>query len=481
MNFFTAILGRLKQMFSHGTDVGKAFGVQLIESSVMEGKVRLWNSISSDVPPWLDADDGITTINMAKHISDTRAKLVTLDLGIAVSGSGTSASDMAEDVKPLSGRAEWMQKIADNLIERLPDNVADAERLGGFVVKYNGESWDFLLPGDFWITAVDGDKKIVGAIFPEYITKGQERFTRLEYHRFEDGQYVVTNKAYRDRTIGTESHTLGSLVPLNSVEEWADMREETRMAGVEKPLFGYFRIPGSNTFDPSSPLGCAVFANALVELEAIDVGVSRKNDEVSDSKHITFVGQTVIQQAQNRNIKLPRFVQGLGVGLSDGDVSAIHEHTPSLLTDQRIKDINFNLSLAAVKCGFSEGFFVLDGQRGVITATQVESDDRDTIQTIKNDRDALKAAIEQALYGADVLASLMNLSPRGDYEVTFSFGDITYSYEEDKANWKYYVAQGWVPAWKYLVKFEKMTEEEARALTSEANNGRERGLFDQEE
>ena len=122
----------------------------------------------------------------------------------------------------------------------------------------------------------------------------------------------------------------------------------------------------------------------------------------------------------------------------------------------------------------------MDGQTGVITATQVESDDRDTIQTIKNDRDALQAAIDQALYGADVLATLMGYAPKGDYELTYSFGDITYSYEEDKASWKYYVSQGWVPAWKYLVRFEKMTEEEAKALTGEAAAKKKKGLFEVE-
>lgn len=468
-------------MLTNTMDVGKAFQVQLVESSVMDGKIQLWNNISSDVPPWLDSDDGIETINMAKHISDTRAKLVTLDLGIAVSGSGQSNSELGEGVEPVSGRAEWMQKVANDLIKRLPETVSNAARLGGMVIKYNGANWDFLLQGEFWITAVDGDRNVVGAIFPEYITKGTDQYTRLEYHRFEGDLYVVTNKAFRDRSMNSDKHNLGSEVPLNSVEEWAGMREETKISGMEKPLFGFFRLPGANTFDPDSPLGVSVFSNAITELKSIDVGVSRINDEIEDSKHITFVGQTVVKQAGNRNIKLPRFVKGLGTGLNDNDTSAIHEHTPTLLTEERIRGVNFFLSMAGVKCGFSEGVFVLDGQRGVITATQVESDDRDTIQTIKNDRDALQAAIEQALYGADVLASLTNLAPKGEFDVAFSFGDITYNYEEDKANWKYYVSQGWIPAWKYLVKFEKMTEEEAKALTSEAAAAKEPGLFDKEE
>ena len=124
--------------------------------------------------------------------------------------------------------------------------------------------------------------------------------------------------------------------------------------------------------------------------------------------------------------------------------------------------------MAGVKCGFSEGVFVMDGQTGMITATQVEADDRDTIQTIKTDRDALKDALEQAFYGADALITLYGLAPLGEYELNCNFGDITYNYEEDKAAWRSYVMQGWVPKWLYFVKFEGMSEEEAKALTTEA-------------
>ena len=110
----------------------------------------------------------------------------------------------------------------------------------------------------------------------------------------------------------------------------------------------------------------------------------------------------------------------------------------------------------------------MDGQTGMLTATQVESDDRDTIQTIKSDRDALRDAIKQAFYGADALVTLYNMAPMGAYDINFNFGDITYNYEEDKAAWRAYVMQGWVPKWLYFVKFEGMSEKEAKALTAEA-------------
>ena len=54
--------------------------------------------------------------------------------------------------------------------------------------------------------------------------------------------------------------------------------------------------------------------------------------------------------------------------------------------------------------------------------------------------------------------------------MSFSFGDITYNYQEDMANWWKYRIQGDVPAWKYYVKFEKMSEEEAKQMVEEAKS-----------
>lgn len=456
--------------FVNNVDVGKVFGVDLISSTDMNTALQSWDDISTGSPPWKDADNDIDTINMAKHVADYRAKLTTLDIGIAVSGGP---------------RADFLQGLADDLLKRLPEKVPEADRLGGIVIKWNGETWDFVLPGDFGITAKNNNGEIEGAIFAAHTTQGNDHFTRLEYHRFDGTDefgriYRVTNKAFKNQVISGNRYSLGREVPLQSVSAWANMTEEASISKLEKPLFSYFRIPGANTIDSGSPLGLSVFANAIHELKSLDIAISRKDSEVEDSKHITFVGQQLIQSAQNRGLTLPRFVKGLGMGVNDGDTSAIHEHVPTLLTDQRIKDINFNLSLVGVKCGFSEGVFVMDGQTGMITATQVESDDRDTIQTIKADRDALKDALTQAFYGANALATMYGMAPLGEYEINYNFGDITYNYEEDKAAWRSYVTQGWVPRWLYFVKFEGMSQEDAKAMTAEAEaaNLEAAGLFE---
>ena len=459
MGIFTRLFERLNGVFgATASDIGREFNVKLISSPQMQSALTQWDSISTGKPPWLSDENHVKTVNMAKFIADTRAKLTTLDIGIAVSGD--------------NARSAYLQEIADDLIKRLPERLCEADRLGGMMIRWNGESWDFVLPGYFGVTEVDSNKDIMGAIFAVQAVEGSNTYTRLEYHRFEDVEgetlYRVSNKVYRNGTDMNGNTTLGTPVPLETVKIWRHLQPETYIRGLDKPLFAYYRVPGSNTIDSTSPLGMSIFANAITELRSIDVGISRKDTEIEDSQHITFIGQTIQRSADRRNFKLPRFVQQLGVGIDDSSNSSIKEHVATLLTEQRLRDINFDLSMAGVKCGFSEGVFVLDGQRGMVTATQIESDDRDTIQTIKDDRDALQTAIEQAIEGADKIATLMQLAPLGAYELSFAFGDITYSYEEDKANWRLYAMQGWVPKWMYFVKFEKMSEDDAKNMIAEA-------------
>ena len=115
----------------------------------------------------------------------------------------------------------------------------------------------------------------------------------------------------------------------------------------------------------------------------------------------------------------------------------------------------------------------------MVTATQIEADDQSTIRTIKNLRDPLRDAVIKLLYGVSKFADIYTNLPAEAWCATyeslkeslgdaFNWGDITYSYEEDKASWWKYRIQGDVPPWMYYVKFEGMSESDAKAMVAEA-------------
>ena len=451
MGIITWIQGVWKRMFR--SDVEKVFGTDALVSEVMEAWITKYDRITEGKPEWQNPDDQVRSINFAKYIDDVTAGLVTLDLGIALSGSI---------------RADWLQKQADYVLSAITDKTSEALGNVGIMFKPNGQNVDYIEPGCFFPTATNSNGDVLGCIFVTRLQKGKKWYSRFEWHRFEESGegnlYAIGNRAF----VSNRPDGKGKECSLQEVPEWSMLQPDVYIRDLEKPLYAYFKNPASNTIDRGSSLGVPIWHNCIRELRDLDIAWSRKGTEIEDSKHITFLPQSAVRFADMHNINLPRMIQGVEMGTGVDSDNNIHEHVATLLTEQRIKDINSNLAMISTKCGFSQGMFQLDEKTGMMTATQVEADDQETIRTVKNIRDALKKCMDDLLYALNAMADLYSLAPAGPYEVDYSFGDITYSYQEDMQNWWKYRVQGDVPPWMYYVKFEGMSEEEAKKMVEEA-------------
>lgn len=456
------------------------FKIDTLTSAVMQKVQADWCYIYTGRPPWRikNGDDEIETINFAKKLCNETARLTTLAMGITVEGSS---------------RAEWLQQQINKYIAALTyDKCEYACAYGYIVIKPNSKSLDYVLPDDFVPTSTDDCGKINGGIFADRLRNGKKWFTRLEYHRFdadmaENPSYRITNRVF----VSDSEGQIGKEIDIDR-SPWAGILSEANVENLEKPLFAVFGMPTANHIDVGSPLPVSIFSNAITELKRLDIASQRMADEIFDSGKIVFMGDAlyagegqklnrrlgVIKDKQGR--KIPRYVRAIP-GSSNGD--DYHEINPELNTEQRMTGINHYLDSVGVKCGYSTGQFVLNGRTGQVTATQVEADDRETIQTIKQIRDSLKTATDDVLYALDKWADLYNITPVGAYEVNYDFGDITYNEEEDRArNWQY-VQAGKYPFWRYLVRFEGYSEKEAKEIVAEMdaeNAKKERGLFDEE-
>lgn len=460
------------------------FNADILLSDTMEQWIEKFYRITSGHPDWEDVEDDVESINFAGFIDDVTAGLVTLDLGIEM---------------PDTPRGKYLQKQADYILQVINDKASEALGNCGLMFKPNGKNVDYIDPGNFAPTDIDSNGNILGCVFQSQIVREDWTYTRLEWHRFEDvigdyGQeqqiYRITNYCYKRRGKSIPFSGPGDPCNLSEVKEWKNIEPDVALENIEHPLFAYFKNPAPNRLDRSSPLGVPIWHNALKELKDLDVAWGRKSGEVSDSKHMTFLPQSVIRYADQHGVKLPRWVKGVEMGVGTDDDNKIHEHVSTLLTEQRIADINSILALISTKCGFSQGFFVLDEKTGMMTATQVEADDQETIRTIKNIRDALRDTLNELFYGLNIIADLYTTIPPELWEtedgeglkeqITFNFGNILYNWNEDRANWWNYVIQKYMPAWLYFVKFEGMAEEDAKKLTEEAKPKEEPGFFQEE-
>jgi len=442
------------------------FDVKPVTSQEMDIVIDKCMNIYQDRPYWLSAEHDIRTIGFGKVLCEETARLTTLAIHITIDGSP---------------RAEWLQQQIEKRYFKIREWIEYGCAAGTFIVKPNGKGIDFLLPNTFKIVDSDDDGNITGIIFIDTYTTStafsRKYYTKFEYHRInsDTGEYLISNRAY----VSTSDNDKGKPVPLEETK-WAGIDSDASLIKengepLERMLFGVFRTPQANNTEINSPLGLPIYKNVIEELKNLDIAYSRNSEEIKDSRRVILIGDELLNTAgvPIEQRKVGRSVDGLphyakAVFGGKGENPFYEEINPELNTDTRIKGINNELSFIGWKVGYSSGYFVFDQKTGMVTATQVESDDRRTIQLIKDCRDKLEDCLDGLIYALNVFADLYELAPVGQYEVTYDFGDITYSFEEDKANWWKYVIQGNVPAWLYYQKFEGMSEEEARAMIAEA-------------
>lgn len=484
MGVLSAIKEWFNKMFQ--TEMQDQFHVSGITSGDMQKAIQDWMLIYKGEPDWIDPEEGIKTIKFAKFVCEEIARLATLAIGVTFDGS----------------RKDYMTQFWEKSVH---DHIREWTGLmcacGTVILKPNGVGVDIVTPDRFAITELDGNHNITGIVFQDDYQENKDYYTKLEYHRFfkaqvrmpEEEQYTektyysISNRAYVSRNAGE----LGKPIDL-SMTKWATLQPDvhiTKKSGeqIDTMLFGVFRMPSSNDIDLNSPLGLAAFADAVEELKDLDIAYSRNAEEIMDSRRMVMVDDRLVMkpaykdergQTVRPRVKLPKFFKTIA-GMDNGD-ETYHEINPTLNTDTRKGGINQQLSLVGVKCGFSNGYFVIDEKTGMVTATQVESDDRRTIQLIKNIRDAMQNCLDDLFYAQSVFADLYGLAPVGDYEPQYDFGDITYSEEEDRMRNLTLANSGYIPKWQYLVRFEGYSEEEAKAAVAEASGREQKGLFDEE-
>lgn len=466
-----SIISRIKGWFNmlFRSKAKEEFNIEPIISQSMEEMIQKCFAIYQGKPYWLDDADHIKTINFAKAVCSETARLAMLGTKITIDGSA---------------RAEWLQKQIDNVYFRIREWVEYGCAYGTVILKPNGKGIDLVVPGNFIVTDIENGE-ISGVVFVNQETVGKKYFTRLEYHRFIDDVYAITNRCY----VGDSANDTSKSIDIAKTP-WSDLSEESFIQNVDGPLYGVLKMPHANNVDVDSPMGLPIFSDAIEELKDLDIAYSRNSKEILDSKRTVLLdsdrllpsGGKVAQTGlyfknQRESMGLPDYIKNV---YGNGTADFYQEINPQLNTDTRLSGLNALLSQIGYKIGYSNGYFVFNESTGIQTATGVEAEQQRTIQFIKDVRDKVEGCLDRVIYALNVFADLYDLAPVGVYETIYDFGNITYNQEEDKATWWKYVISNKAPAWMYFVKFEGMSEEDAKAMVAEATP-KEPSLFGSEE
>ena len=410
-------------------NIADVFGIELPDN---DNKISEWAAYYDCAPPYLGTDGISDTIDLAYSAAHEIARLVTLEF----------KSDLSDDTSGF----DWSRIVSD-----APEFTEYACALGSVMLKpyFDGQQivTNYVRADSFFPTAYDSNGEIVGCIFADQLIKGKKFFTRLEYHRYSGGKYIITNRAF----MSDNAVQLGREISLVSVPEWADIEPETELENVSFPLFACLELPAR----------ASVFARALGIFRNADEQYSRLLWEAKATEPAVFADVTVLRPDDNKKrSKLSRLSNRLFKLLDIGDEKLIKEYAPQIRDASQINILNAILRRAEFLCGLAYGTFsdINDTEK---TAAEIKASKQRSYATVSAIQQNLRKALERYLIVIGELYSAYDLG-KFTAEASFEFDDslITDAETEQKILMQE-VSSGLISPVFYLQRRYGVTEEQA--------------------
>lgn len=446
MPFWGGIFGRIKNWFI-GFPEGAAkreFDVTPAISREAMQDINLWYSMYAGQAPWITHD--VISLNLPAAICRELARPTLAELQVTIDGAA----------------GEYLTKQFTTAQKRFESALETFLALGGGAFKpyiFNDRILvSYCSPNTFQPTRFDISGDCVGGVFKEGIKSNGQYYVKLESHEFEDGRYIIRNRAFES----TQSGSVGKPVALSMVTEWAALQEETPIEGLEHPLFSYFRTPRANKINPGSGVGVSMYADAVELIRQADTQWERLQWEYKSGERKIFVERSQVNVEQFGKDRLYAF----GPFWSEnGDL--LHEFSPEYRDSNVYTGFQSILKQIEFNVGLSFGT-ISDPMSVERTATEITSTKQRMYATIEGIKRNMESALDGLIYAMSVMAGLYGLAPAGDYSVTYDWGDSVLEDETTKqlaiSDMRNDVAAGLIRPELYIMRKYNVTEEEALAM-----------------
>lgn len=449
------ILSMIKEVITKLLDkksVAEKLGVTIAVSQDMTSAIRLWSDLYEGKAPWLN--ENVRSKRLAYAVTHEMARLVTLEMSSELSGGR---------------RAEYLAPFYDKVVADAPVFVEKACAMGGVMLKPfitpNGISTAYVQADSFFPTAFDSSGNITGCIFVERKIVGKRYYTRLEYHNFTAGEYTVLNKSY----VSESSSDLGRSISLSSVPEWSELQEETVFTA-NRPLFSYFRMPGANRIDSSSPLGVSIFSDAIGAMQDADEQYSRLLWEFEGSELAIYADETALEHKDGK-VKMPKLNKRLMRGIDQTDLYEVF--SPNIREQSILNGLDAILRDVEYLSGLAYGTLSKQTETAK-TATEIKASRQRSYCTVHAIQTALEHALTDYIGVLNDLCDLYKLAPSDKVEVSFDFDDsLVTDAETQQKIWLQEVAAGLMQPYEYRMRQYGETEEQAKAMLPSAFEGDE--------
>nr|DAZ74284.1 MAG TPA: portal protein [Caudoviricetes sp.] len=235
------------------------------------------------------------------------------------------------------------------------------------------------------------------------------------------------------------------------------------------PTFSLIRLAFDNPYWDYSPMGVALFHDAIDALKTVDLAFNNMGDDLIMGRKLLVLPESMLSKDEYGNAQVPmltgkRFFVAVKSNTYD-EKARVFEYNPSLRTEENRQALSTALQMLGKRIGFGIKAYALDDQGGITTAKQVAADNSEMMRAVRRHEHIIKPAIQSLITAACGIYRELGTTPLVDIagQVNVVLGDSIMQdddslRERDRAD----VAAGLLEPWKYMVRWQGYTEEEAR-------------------
>lgn len=297
------------------------------------------------------------------------------------------------------------------------------------------------------------------AFVSEVLISGQ-KFVYIETHILEKESYTITNSYLKEE----EGKLKKQPTPKGVLESFN--------TGKNIPLFAIIKPNIENNIEDSNGLGISVYANAIDNLEGVDLAYNNFNRDFKLGGKKVFLNESLTQTDTYGNTLTPDDVaQQLFVGIGDDLVSEngknklIHEFNPALRVSENKDGIQAQLDYLSFKCGLGTKHYQFNAGN-VVTATQYMGDKQELIQNASKHyiiiKDALKSLVKSILWVGN---EVIGIAVKTDAAISIKFDDsYIIDKESERLRDQQEVRDGLMQKYEYRVKWYGEDEKTAKEM-----------------
>lgn len=431
-------------------DIAKELNIEIAMNDNMANAINLWSNMYNNSPPWIN--DEVVPLGIPGAIANELARLATIEFKSKINNN------------------EGLNEIYQELIDVLRINTEYACAKGGLIFKpyFNGKNIeiDLIHQDNFLPISYNAIGEITAAVFLEYKIIGDKKYTRLEYHDFKEGDYIIKNIAYVKSNL-VKDNSLGKRTILASVPEWSQLQEEITINNITRPLFSYFKIPHANAIDVNSPLGVSCYAKASDLIKEADKQYSRILWEYEATEIAINASESLFVRKEDGTYELPKGKERLYRIFPWEDREGkrnLDTFSPDIRDSNLFNGLNNILRKVEFNCGLAYGT-LSDVNDVSKTATEIKTSRQRSYSTVKDIQKSLEKALKDLIVSMNDLATLykLNRSPIDiDKDVSFDWDDsLVLDKDSELESMRNDVAAGILRPEIYLAKKYGVSEDEA--------------------